>query len=147
MSDFIGKKDALGVKLVREAGGIPFVKSNNPQIVFCLNNENTIYGVAMNPHNPGRTTGGSSGGEGGLVSTKCSPVGLGTDIAGSIRCPAAFCGTYGFKPTPFRVSYLGAILPAKDSLLPQTRIIPSMGPFAGSVNDIKVMTDVLFRAF
>jgi len=147
MSDFIGKQDALSVKLIREAGGIPFVKSNNPQMVLSMNTDNTIYGVAMNPHNPGRSTSGSSGGEGGLISTKCSPVGLGTDIGGSIRSPAAFCGTYGFKPTPYRTSYLGSILPAKDSLLPQTRIDPSMGPLAGSINDIKVMTDVLFRAF
>jgi Asp-tRNA(Asn)/Glu-tRNA(Gln) amidotransferase A subunit family amidase len=83
-----------------------------------MNTDNTIYGVAQNPHNPLRTTAGSSGGEGGLAAAKCSPLGLGTDIGGSIRSPASFCGVYGFKPTPYRTSYLGSVIPAPDFSLP-----------------------------
>jgi len=83
-----------------------------------MNTDNTIYGVAQNPHNPLRTTSGSSGGEGGLAAAKCSPLGLGTDIGGSIRSPASFCGVYGFKPSPYRTSYLGGAVPAPDFSLP-----------------------------
>jgi Asp-tRNA(Asn)/Glu-tRNA(Gln) amidotransferase A subunit family amidase len=61
---------------------------------------NPIYGTARNPHDVNRSCGGSSGGDGGLVAAKCSPLGIGTDVGGSIRIPAAFCGVYGFKPTP-----------------------------------------------
>ena len=104
MVDYIGREDAISVRMIREAGGIPFVKSNNCQIVFSMNTDNFIYGIAQNPYNVFRTTGGSSGGEGGLAATKCSPLGLGTDIGGSIRYPAAFNGVYAFKPTPYRVS-------------------------------------------
>jgi Asp-tRNA(Asn)/Glu-tRNA(Gln) amidotransferase A subunit family amidase len=54
-----------------------------------------------------RTCGGSSGGNGGLIASNCVPVGLGTDIGGSVRFPAAFCGIYGFKATDRRVSREG----------------------------------------
>jgi len=69
---------------------------------------NYIYGRALNPWDKTRTTGGSSGGEGGLVATNCSPVGIGTDIGGSIRTPSVFCGIVGFKATHTR-------LPAKSN--------------------------------
>lgn len=118
MVDYIGKEDAISVRMIREAGGIPFVKSNNCQIVFSMNTENYIYGIAQNPHNAFRTTSGSSGGEGGLAAAKCSPLGLGTDIGGSIRSPAAFNGVYGFKPTPYRTSYHGSVMPVPDNNLP-----------------------------
>lgn len=147
MADYIGKEDAVSVKLIREAGGIPFVKSNNPQIVFSMNTDNAIYGLAQNPHNLSRTTSGSSGGEGGLAAAQCSPLGLGSDIGGSIRSPAAFCGVYGFKPTCYRSSYIGGVVPVPNNSLPQTTIIPSMGPIGSSVNDIKIMTEVLFKAY
>jgi len=54
----------------------------------------------LNPHDALRTCGGSSGGDAGLVAARCVPFALGTDIGGSIRCPAHFNGVYGFKPTP-----------------------------------------------
>ena len=60
---------------------------------------NNIYGTSLNPHNVSRTCGGSSGGDAGLVSSKCVPLSIGTDIGGSIRVPSSFCGIYGFKPT------------------------------------------------
>jgi Asp-tRNA(Asn)/Glu-tRNA(Gln) amidotransferase A subunit family amidase len=69
-----------------------------------IESSNAIFGRACNPWDPSRTTGGSSGGEGGLIASRCSPIGIGTDVGGSIRTPAAWCGTYAFKPTPERTS-------------------------------------------
>lgn len=57
---------------------------------------NNIWGRAKNPYDHLRTTGGSSGGSAGCVSTKCAPISIGSDIAGSIRYPAGWCGVYGF---------------------------------------------------
>lgn len=59
---------------------------------------NNIFGRALNPWNLSRATGGSSGGEAGLLAARCSVIGVGSDIGGSIRIPAAFCGVYGLKP-------------------------------------------------
>ena len=67
---------------------------------------NYVWGCAENPWNRLRSPGGSSGGEAGLVATHGSPLGLGSDIGGSIRLPAAWCGCYGFKPSSIRSSGL-----------------------------------------
>lgn len=67
-----------------------------------------LYGLAKNPHDPTRTTSGSSGGAGGLVAAKCTPFGLGSDIGGSIRAPAHCNGIVGFKGTAERLSSRGA---------------------------------------
>jgi Asp-tRNA(Asn)/Glu-tRNA(Gln) amidotransferase A subunit family amidase len=73
---------------------------------MCLHiiTDNNIWGLAKNPYDHRRTTGGSSGGSGGMVSTRCAPISLTSDLAGSIRFPAAWCGVYSFQPTPQRVS-------------------------------------------
>lgn len=60
---------------------------------------NEIYGRVLNPYDVSKYAGGSSGGEGAAISARLSPGGMGSDIAGSIRIPAALCGVYGFKPT------------------------------------------------
>ena len=87
------------------------VKGNVPQLLFALHSENDIYGQAQNPWDPSRVPGGSSGGDAGLVAARCVPLSIGSDIGGSIRAPAAFCGVYGLKPTAGRVSYKGCTLP------------------------------------
>ena len=99
-ADNIAKEDAVVVKQWKDQGAIPMVKGNVPQLVFALQSENDIYGRALNPYDALRTCGGSSGGDAGLVAARCVPLALGTDIGGSIRCPASFNGIYGFKPTP-----------------------------------------------
>ena len=91
--------------------------------------------------------GGSSGGEGGLITAQCSPIGIGTDIGGSIRTPASYCGVYGFKPTPYRVSYEGIVVPVPDGVCPQTAIHPSSGPLARNMSDLKLATEILLKSF
>ena len=75
------------------------VKGNLPQFVSCMHSDNPIYGSAKNPLRQDRTSGGSCGGDAGLVAANCIPIGVGSDNGGSIRGPSAFCGIFGFKPT------------------------------------------------
>jgi hypothetical protein len=100
-------EDAAVVALLREAGAIPFVKTNVPQSLMITESHNRIFGRALNPWNLKRTPGGSSGGEGAMVAMDASPLGVGTDIGGSIRTPAAYCGIVGLKPSSGRVSRVG----------------------------------------
>ena len=78
-------------------GAIPFVHANVPQTMMSIGCFNPIFGTTTNPFNPDRTPGGSSGGEGALQALRAAPFGFGSDIAGSIRVPAHFCGIYGIK--------------------------------------------------
>lgn len=89
---------------LRKLGIVIICKSNVIQATMGAETTNRVYGTSKNIYNLSRTTGGSSGGEGCLVGAFCSPLGIGTDIAGSIRNPAAFNGIYGFKPTSNKIS-------------------------------------------
>jgi len=102
------EEDSPVVKLVKELGAVPFCKTNVPQVMYSLQCSNPIYGTSTNPHGSGRDCGGSSGGEGALIGGGGSVLGIGSDIGGSLRNPAAFCGCYSMKPTVGRhLSQLG----------------------------------------
>jgi Asp-tRNA(Asn)/Glu-tRNA(Gln) amidotransferase A subunit family amidase len=105
------KKDSVVVSLLRDAGAIPFVRTNTPQLLMMAETDNFVWGRTDNPWNTKRTPGGSSGGEAALVSLRASPLGLGSDIGGSIRIPSSFCGLTGFKPSPGRISRKGMAVP------------------------------------
>ncbi|TIC89846.1 Acetamidase [Colletotrichum higginsianum] len=87
------------VDLLLDAGAVFFCKTNIPQTLMTADSENNIFGRTLNPHKTSLTAGGSTGGEGALISFRGSVLGIGTDIAGSIRIPSLCCGIYGFKPT------------------------------------------------
>ena len=95
----LAKEDGVVVKNIREAGAIPLCVTNVPEYAFGWDAYNTIYGQTNNPYDKSRIPGGSSGGEGALISAAGSVVGIGSDIAGSIRIPAYFCGLFGHKTT------------------------------------------------
>ena len=96
----------------------------------------------MNPWNTERICGGSSGGDAGLVATKCVPISLATDIGGSIRVPAVYNGIFGFKTSTGRVSSAGNIY----DFIPTLEYNKSArGPLATSVDDVKLMLQVLFH--
>lgn len=97
-------EDALIVTLLREAGAIPFVKTNVPQTMISFECRNPLFGTTTNPWNIDHTPGGSSGGEGCLLVARGSPLGFGTDIGGSVRIPAHFSGCCALKPTSRRVT-------------------------------------------
>lgn len=100
-------RDADIVTRIREAGGIPLLVSNTPELCMWWHTFNKITGVTRNPYDTRRTPGGSSGGEAALLGAGASLLGIGSDIAGSIRLPALFCGIFGHKPTPDWISVKG----------------------------------------
>ncbi len=82
-----------------DAGAIPFGVTNTSELTMWIESDNRLYGRTNNPYDTSRTAGGSSGGEGAAVGCGGSPFGIGSDIAGSIRIPAFFCGVFGHKPS------------------------------------------------
>jgi fatty acid amide hydrolase len=128
-------------------GAIPFVRSNVPQLLMAAETDNPVYGACLNPHNKNRVCGGSSGGEGSLVGSGCSPWGIGNDIGGSVRIPSLMCGVFGFKPSTGRMDDSGQLSPIHVSFnkyLYQDYIKVVNGPIAKSVSDLKIITKIMF---
>ena len=92
--------DAPAVARLRAAGAIPIGVTNTSEATMWIESSNHLYGRTNNAYNPKRTAGGSSGGEGAAIGAGFAPIGLGTDIGGSIRLPAFFNGVFGHKPSP-----------------------------------------------
>ncbi|CAF1313508.1 unnamed protein product [Rotaria sordida] len=132
--DRIGEDDTLIVKILYEAGAIFFVRTTEPQSLMHLECSGPIYGTTLNPFNRNLTSGGSSGGEGALLGLKASPMGIGTDIGGSIRSPAANNGVYGLRPTAFRIPIAGAMV----AQMGRESIIGVLGPLARKREDINL---------
>ena len=95
----IAYEDATAVKRLKEAGAIAMGVTNVSELCLWMESNNYVYGRTNNAYDPKRTVGGSSGGEGAIISAGASPFGLGSDIGGSIRMPAFFNGVFGHKPT------------------------------------------------
>ncbi|KAL4860847.1 hypothetical protein BDV12DRAFT_208754 [Aspergillus spectabilis] len=91
------------VDILLKLGAVVYVKTNVPQTMMTSEAQNNVFGRTLNPWNTAINPGGSSGGEGALIALRGSPLGIGTDIGGSIRIPALCCGTYGFRPSASRV--------------------------------------------
>ncbi|KAL4869380.1 hypothetical protein BDV12DRAFT_196430 [Aspergillus spectabilis] len=131
--DDIATEDALLLQCLEKAGAIFHVRTNQPQSLMHLCCSNNLTGTTVNPFNRGLTAGGSSGGEGVSAGLSCAPLGIGTDIGGSIRCPAAFCGAYGFRPTARRNPMKGVKSPEPG----QESILGVIGPLASqSIEDL-----------
>ncbi|WWD20966.1 hypothetical protein CI109_105445 [Kwoniella shandongensis] len=135
-------KDSVIISILRNVGGAVFwVKTTNPQAIMHLET-NSFLGPTVNPYNAKLTAGGSSGGEGALVGGGGSPLGIGTDIGGSIRNPAANCGIYGFKPTSLRLPKAGNF----TALAGQESIVGAIGPMARSVRDMYLFITTILAA-
>src|SRR2546421_8486815 len=105
-------QDATLVRRLRANGGIPIAKTNLADLLFAFETDNLIFGRSNNPYDLSRTPGGSSGGESALIAACGSPLGLGSDSAGSVRLPAHFCGIASIKPTSGRLPRTGHVPPA-----------------------------------
>ncbi|CAD8088821.1 unnamed protein product [Paramecium sonneborni] len=137
------QEDGIQVAQIRQARGIIIARTNVPQVAMTFESFNHIYGRTRNPWNINRAVGGSSGGEGALAAARGSVLGIGSDIGGSIRIPAAFCGVYGFKPYTGRIPDYGeAKISIATAGLMQLKI--SRGPIARCVDDLIVLTKILF---
>ncbi|KAH6607064.1 amidase [Trichoderma cornu-damae] len=126
--------DAAIVKTFRKLGAVVFARTNQPQAGMHLETSNNIYGTTVNPRNRQLTAGGSTGGEAALMGMSASVLGIGGDIGGSIRVPAAFNGLYGFTPTPGRFSGEGVVVPTPG----HDAIAGTLGPFARSLRDVEL---------
>ncbi|THG95788.1 hypothetical protein EW026_g5923 [Hermanssonia centrifuga] len=135
-SAWVGKpiqKDSALVRLLRDAGAVPFVKTNIPITLLSFESKNDVFGTCTNPHNSKYSPGGSSGGEAALLAYGGSRIGIGTDVAGSVRCPAHYSGVYSIKASMHRfpktgngTSIPGQIgIPATYS--PMTRTLDDLG--------------------
>ncbi|KAJ3546107.1 hypothetical protein NM208_g2170 [Fusarium decemcellulare] len=127
-------EDAHIVKLLKKAGAVIHVRTNQPQSIMHLDCSNNITGTTLNPLDRRLSPGGSSGGEGAALSFGCSMLGVGTDIGGSVRVPAAFCGVYGFKPTSLRNPSFGLV----GVMGGQESIRGCVGPLARNMKDLAI---------
>lgn len=135
------QEDAAVVARLRAAGGIPIAKTNLPDLLFAFETDNLIFGRTNNPYDPARTSGGSSGGEAALIAACGSPCGIGSDAAGSVRIPAAFCGIASIKPTSGRLPRTGHFPPAGGWI----ETLWQIGPMARHVEDLCTMMPLLAR--
>lgn len=133
--------DALFVARLRKAGAIVLGKTNAPQPLMTNETDNPVYGRTNNPWNPERGAGGSSGGEASIIAAGGSPLGLGSDLGGSVRLPAHACGVAAFKPTSRRSSMMGHA----NFFAGQEATPCEAGPVARRVADLRLLMEVLFR--
>ena len=127
------------VARLRAAGAIILGKTNVPQVLLYNETDNPVYGRTNNPWDLARTPGGSSGGEAAILAAGGSMLGLGSDIAGSLRVPAAYCGICSIRPTAGRLPDF-----ADFGMSPgQTAIASQAGPMARTVDDVALALGIL----
>ena len=143
--DNIPKRNAEAVQRLVDAGAIIFGKTNVPFLSSDLQSFNKIYGTTNNPWDLERTPGGSSGGSAAALAAGMTPLELGSDIGGSIRVPAHFCGLYGHKPSYNIISEVGHMPPPPGSILTGNGLSVA-GPLARSPEDLEIALDVLVAA-
>ena len=135
-------EDAHILQILGNAGCVFYVRTTQPQSLMHLETSNNLYGVTVNPFNRNLTSGGSSGGEGALIGIRGSCLGIGSDIGGSIRSPAANCGLYGLRPTSFRLPTHGW----DATMAGSEHIIPVTGPLSTSLEGIKLFMKTIIAA-
>ncbi|MDT0270791.1 amidase [Streptomyces sp. DSM 44915] len=136
------RADAPPVARLRAAGAIPVGHSNMPDLALGgMHPRSELFGEKRNPWHPGRTPGGTSGGDAAAVASGMAPLGLGNDSGGSIRVPAAFCGLAGLKPSHGRFPADHRIGPDDPTLASQ--LIPVDGPLARTVGDLRLAYEAL----
>src|SRR5215213_456111 len=136
--DHVPQTDAPSVARLKAAGAIILGKTNPAEMAMDYTADNPVFGRTNHPQNSNLTPGGSSGGEAVAIATYMSPGGLGSDLAGSIRIPAHFCGIAGLKPTAGRVPGEGQFPPSTGPY----SLGAVIGPMARNVADLRL----LFRA-
>src|SRR5262245_15798735 len=123
----VAQSDAPVITHLRQAGAVFVGKTNLHEFAYGTTSEDSAFGPVRNPHDPSRSPGGSSGGSAVAVATGMAVAALGTDTGGSIRIPAAACGTVGLKAAYGEVSVEGVV--------PLSRTLDHVGPFALTVSD------------
>ncbi|WP_141990466.1 amidase [Rhodoglobus vestalii] len=136
MVDEIARQDSPVVARLRAQGAIIIGKGNQPDFAMRWNTHSSELGWTRNPRDLNKSVGGSSGGDAAAVAAGMVAVGFGTDLAGSIRVPAAFSQIYGLRATPGRIPYASE---HRDSVRsPAVEAMSSQGPLARTVDDLRV---------
>jgi amidase len=133
--------DADVVATVRGAGALPWGKTNVPLMLGDLQSFNDVYGTTNNPYDLARTPGGSSGGAAAALATGVTPLEIGSDIGGSLRHPANFCGVYSLKPTFGALSMRGSVPPGPGTYVETD--LGVAGPMARTAADLRLLWNVL----
>ncbi|KAJ1324548.1 fatty acid amide hydrolase [Microdochium nivale] len=137
-SSFVGNKtveDGAVVRLLKDAGAVPYVKTNLPITMLSFESANDVWGRSTNPYNSKYTPGGSTGGEAALLALG-GRIGVGSDVAGSVRVPAHFSGIYSLRPSTGRWPKLGF-----RTSMPGQEGVPSVyGPMTRTLNDLTYFT-------
>ncbi|KAM9928372.1 hypothetical protein OXX59_001872 [Metschnikowia pulcherrima] len=138
MINNVPSKHAVTTQILEDLGAVFFVRTNQPQTLMHLDGNNNFIGHSKCPYNLALTSGGSSSGEGAIVAFGGTPLGIGSDIGGSIRGPAAFGGCVGLRPTTNRFSKVGGVSSGSG----QESVPAVEGPMTRSVDDIDFLMDV-----
>jgi amidase len=139
LKDWIAPTDATAVARLKAAGAVILGKTNVPPFLADWQSANPIHGRTNHPLDPARTPGGSSGGSAAALAAGMVPLEFGSDIGGSIRVPAAFCGVYGHKPSYALVPARGHAPPGTDGVAPPLNVV---GPLARTVADLVLALEV-----
>jgi amidase len=142
-ANHIPTKDAVVVARLRRSGAVILGKTNVPQWASDWQSYNTVFGTTNNPWDVSRTPGGSTGGGAAALAAGLSYLCVGSDIGGSIRVPAHFCGVYGHKPTLNVVPMRGHIPPPPGTPPGPPPSLPVAGPLARSAADLKMALEVI----
>jgi amidase len=129
--DYVPTEDALFVQRVKAAGGIVIGKTNTPEFAAGANTYNAVFGPTRNPWNPALSASGSTGGGAAGLASYMFPLATGSDLGGSVRTPAAFCGVVGLRPTP-------GLIPRWPTPAPWA-VLDVAGPMARTVEDTALM--------
>jgi amidase len=140
--DRVADEDGTVAARLRAAGAVIVGHSNVPPFLADYQCANPIFGRTSNPWDTGRTPGGSSGGAAAALAAGMTPLEVGSDLAGSVRLPAAFCGVYGLKTTEHRIPLTGFVRPP-DGVPRSVRIMASLGPMARDLGDLRLALGVV----
>jgi len=143
LADQVTDFDATVVKRLKDAGAIILGITNMPVMAMDVQTFNPIYGRTNNPWDLARTPGGSTGGGAAAIASGMTPLTIGSDLAGSIRIPANFCGVYGIKPTENLISSYGIFPGIADANKRTIRAMASLGPLARSIKDLKLCLPII----
>jgi Asp-tRNA(Asn)/Glu-tRNA(Gln) amidotransferase A subunit family amidase len=139
-ADHVSDADAIPIRRLRDAGAILLGTTNVPEFCAHWDTYNELFGATLNPHDVTRSPGGSSGGEAAALASAMTPLGLGSDYGGSIRCPAHFCGVLGLRPGRDTVPWADHH-PMVNG--PGPRMMATVGPMARCVDDLELALAVL----
>ncbi|MGW4688768.1 amidase [Streptomyces sp. NPDC004244] len=141
LTGHVPDRDADAVARLRAAGAVIVGKTNVPVMCQDLQTSNPLFGTTKNPYDDTKTAGGSSGGPAAAVAAGISSLEIGSDLAGSLRLPAAYCGVYALRPSGGIVPTRGHI-PRPPGWLSSSDML-TLGPIARTADDLDVLLDVL----